>query len=393
MITHLPQREPFDEEDAATARRYLRSRKLTEFDPFAAETAAQDVIFTNSLAVARQMIGESFRTATTSGRAFRCYPVFADSSSPNAFAIDYEGLQICGVHVGLVPALFEIGLVTFSQAALFPELGDPSRERSPSLPEGAALSFWMSDRLRADPVGEGKPVGVEFLPQDDRRGLAAHYLTQLMLRFAWLHELFHCPNGHTGLKAGRFPKTALNEMPDYETSTMVETAKNATDPQWRLVEHCMEFDADRTALWAMMRMQGGDGEPIKGLGELPRQLRLKLVIFACMMMTFLFDQAARRHDGASSGTHPLPYHRLHNLVRTLASSLLDSEGMTKVAFAEVLTEVTRLRERVPELFSPAQLLHDLRDSDLQAAFDRIGVELEAARAQFAPYAFQLAPAF
>ena len=385
-----PSRPPFDAQDAETAHRYLRYRAFTAFDPFTAAGFEQDLIFTTSLAGARLMMEESFQTRTAGGRNFRAYPLFVDRPSRNAFAIDYDGLQVCAIHVGLVAALFEISLFVFSQAGMFPEIGDADRESSPSFPDDTALSFLMSDRLRADPAATGAPIGAEFLPRDESRQLATHFLTQLMLRFVWLHELYHGLNGHSGLMAARHHGTALNEMPD-ESLPAVETVPDDIDPQWRLTLHCMEFDADRTALWAMTRMQQDDAEPIQGLAALPKALRLKLVIFAGIMLTFLFDQSARRRAGAGSGTHPLAYHRLHNLVRTMASNLLDSSGATKAAFDEVLTEMVQLRERVPELFSPGQLLHDLRAPDLQGEFDRIEDALEAARVQFAPFAFGQQP--
>ena len=387
----VPQRPPFDDEDAAIAQRYLRSRDLTAFDPFAVDSAGDDVIFTTSLAVARRMMEESFATSTAGGRRFRVYPLFVDRSSPNAFAIDCEGVQVCGIHVGLVVSLFEISLFVFSQATLFPEIGDPSVERSPSLPKGAALSFLMSDRLRADPAGNGEAIGAEFLPQDGQRQLAAHFLTQLMMRFAWLHELYHGLNGHSGLKAARHHGTALDEMPN-ESMPMVDIEQGDIDLQWKLTLHCMEFDADRAALWAMMRMQEDDAEPVIGLAVLAKTTRRKLVLFAGIMMTFLFDQSAARREGATTGTHPLAYHRLHNLVRTLASNLSDPSGSTTALFDDVLSEMTRLKERVPQLFSPPQLLHDLRAADLQEAFDRVEEALQTARAQFAPFAFRHAPA-
>lgn len=329
----------------------------------------------------------SFQNQDSSGRAFRGYPLFVEHAFPNAFAIKHHGLNICGLHVGLVAAVFEISLFVFAQATLFPEIGDPALERSPSLPDIAALAFWMSDRLRESPAGGGEPVGAAFVPKDGGRQLAAHFLTQLMLRFVWLHELYHCLNGHTGLMAMRHQDVALYEMPEGDAVPLVETGP-AVDAQWTLVQHCMEFDADRTAFWAMTRMQEADAEPIEGLAAMPRALWLKLVVFASIMMTFLFDQATRRSAIKTGSTHPLAYHRLHNLTRTLASNLLDPSGTMKAAFCEVMTEMTRMKERVPQLVSSAQLLHDLAAVDLQQAFDQIEDAIYAARGQFAPFAFR-----
>lgn len=383
-----PSRLPFDDHDAAAARRYLASRNFTLFDPFGAESATEDLVFTTSLDDARRIMEESFATHRVGGQNFRGYPVFVEGSPRNAFAVEYEGVQVCGIHVGLVSALFEICVFAFAQAAMFTEIGDASDECSPRLPEGSALSLLMSDRLRSGTVEAGAQVGAEFLPRDDQRQLAGQFLLQFMLRFVWLHELYHALNGHTGLVAERRQGTVLNEMPDDESVAVAEKAPDPVDPQWRLTLHCMEFDADRTAFWAMMRLQEEDAEPVPGLAALPKPLRLKLTVFGAIMMTFLFDQSARRQVSASSGTHPLPYHRLHNLVRTLASNLSDPAGTAKAAFNAALDEMARLKVCVPELFSPRQLLHDLRDADLQRDFDRVEESLTTTRKEFAPFAFR-----
>ena len=266
-MTLPDQRPPFDQEDAAIVARYLASRGLTAFDPFADKDADQDIIFTTSLAVARWMMEQSFCTRTAAERLFRGYPVIVESSSPNAFAIDWDGLNICGVHIGLVVSVFEISHFVFAQTALFPEIGDPSVERSPSLPEGSALAFMMADRIRADPALTSGPVGAEFLPRSPQRKLAAHLLTQLMLRFTWLHEQYHVLNGHCGLLAERCQSLVLNEMPGNQPLPIVTAAQDTSSAQWRLMLHCMEFDADRTALWALVRMQATEAEAIGHLEE------------------------------------------------------------------------------------------------------------------------------
>lgn len=244
----------------------------------------------------------------------------------------------------------------------------------------------MSDQLSANLAANGVPVSAEFLPQSGQRQLAAHLLAELMLRFAWLHELFHALNGHSGLLASRHDGT-LNELREHEALPMVEIEANNPDPVWQLTLHCMEFDADRTALWAMMRLQEAEFEPLDALATLPKPIRLRLVLFAGFMMTFLFDKSTERRLSGPAGSHPMAYHRLHNLVRTIASNLLDPEGAAKAAFSDVLIEMMELRSRLPEMFSTAQLLADLRAPDLQATFDRVDEALEAARVQFRPYAF------
>lgn len=382
----MTERPPFDERDAATIARFLREHDLTAFDPFADANAAQDMIFTTSLAGIRAAMTESFATRRPSGEPFRGVPVFIERSSPNAFAVEVEGVQLIACHVGLVVSAFELASFLFAQESLFRDIGNPDGERSPTLPKGAALSFWIGDRLRAGMGSQAEPVGLELLPVDPQRQLASHFLTQLLVRFAWLHELFHVLNGHTGLMAQRRQGTALYEMPE-TVSSLVEPVPDEEDAFWTLTRHCLEFDADRTAVWAMVRMQQTDADPIVGLAALPRPQRLKLVLFAAMLMTFIFDQAARKEVLPHPGSHPLAYHRLHDLVRTVASNLLDEDGLLKASFIEMLSEWRQASGRVPELVSVDRLLGDSRFVQLQHAFNRVETSLSTLRVDVAHLCF------
>ena len=70
-------------------------------------------------------------------------------------------------------------------------------------------------------------------------------------------------------------------------------------------------------------LQQIDLEPLAELLAWAKPRRLRLAIFAAAMMTFVFDQVASRQANLTGATHPLPRHRLVDLVRTLASHLLD----------------------------------------------------------------------
>ncbi len=55
-------------------------------------------------------------------------------------------------------------------------------------------------------------LGEALVPIDPDRRLAAHLLSQLRLRFAWFHEMFHGLNGHSGyLAAVRKGGESLNK--------------------------------------------------------------------------------------------------------------------------------------------------------------------------------------
>lgn len=383
------ERPPFDAIDAATAEAYLRGRGLSSFDPFADPRAQEDLAFTTSLAGARLMMAESFATRRADAQAFRGYPVFVDRPTANAFAIERDGLQVCGIAVGLAVAAYELSLFVFSQASLFTEVGAAAGEASPVLPAHAQLSFWMADQMRSDP---NRPAGLKLVPRDPARQLGASFLTQLLLRFVWLHELFHGLNGHTGRLAARGLTMPLLDMPSDPPLAAVEIERDDAADARKPLLHLMEFDADRTAFWASIRLQQTDSEPITGLAAWPRPLRLKLALFAGLLMTFLFDQAARRYR-TTGDTHPLAYHRLHNLVRTLASNLATDDDQISETFRAVIAEMRALEERLPASVSIAQLIQDLRSPELQGLFDQVEEILTAARDSFAPFSYRRPPTF
>lgn len=380
-------RPPFDDQDVRRAHAYLAATGRTAFDPFAPENANGDLILTTSLDDARLMMAESFATTDAGGREFRVFPLFVEQPSLDAFAIDLGGLHVCGLNIGLVSAVYELSLFVFAQGSLFQDVGDASGEDSPVLPPDAALAFWISDRVRAGEGGVGRPVGAELVPKDTQRQAAALFLTLLMLRFVWLHELFHCLNGHTGYRVQEHSGAALHEITDGATLSLIEIEEGAGTSSSVSDGYCMEFDADRSAFWAMMKRQMDGEEPIDGLRALPLLLRLRLTTFAAVLMTFLFDQSAKRRKAESGGTHPVAYHRLHNLVRTLASNLAGPDGQMRQLFAYTVVEMDQFQNCVPGAVSGAQLLRELRSAELQAGFDGVEEPLADARTRFTPWAF------
>lgn len=120
---------------------------------------------------------------------------FLESALPNALANKSEATHVAAIHTGLAVTIHEFSLFCFAQSSFLPMIGDPDKEVSPSaadnLPPGVAL---LIVSLRAD---QDRPVLERFvMPQCPHRMAAAHYLTLLMLRFVWLHEVAHGLLGH-----------------------------------------------------------------------------------------------------------------------------------------------------------------------------------------------------
>lgn len=379
-------RPPFDEEDSRLLDAYLASVRKARSPTFDPDSGSPIILLTTSLGDAQRMMEHAFLTQTADGQQFRGYPVFVEQPSPNAFAVEHKRLQICGINIGLVTAAYELSLFVFSQATMFREIGNAVGETSPTLPDGAALSFWLSDRLRAGERAGGLPVGAELIPKDGQRQTAALFLTLLMLRFVWLHELFHSLNGHTGRQARRLQGSEIFEISDDAALSLIEVEETSAE-SGHVEGYSMEIDADRAAFWALMQRQLDGEEPVNGIRAMPTMLRLRLTAFAATLMTFLFDQSERRRRSTMGGGHPIARDRLHNLVRTLASNVVDPNGQVKQLFAYTVVEMDYFQERIPAAISGSQLVRDLQSAELQAEFGGLEESLVAAREHFAPYAF------
>ena len=77
-----------------------------------------------------------------------------------------------------------------------------------------------------------------------------------------------------------------------------------------------------------------------------------------------------------------------DLVRTLASHLVEPAGEVKQAFLAVLAEMEALQACLPEFTSAARLLDDLHSPELQQELDEVDDALTAARASFAPFVYR-----
>ncbi|MFG1342221.1 hypothetical protein [Xanthobacter autotrophicus] len=341
---------PFDAADRDRACEWLKDRSLLLFDPLGAGAHPDDVHFAPSLSAARRIMEPRFGLRRADGTPFRVLPLFVERAAPNAFAIDLGGLHLCALHVGLATTVFELACFVFAQCETFPEVGDPSCETSPALPAGADLCYWILDELAVRSAGDG-PIGLDIIPNDPERRLMAHFLAQLMLRFTWLHELFHCLNGHAGFLRSLNMDAPLHELPGEEPMGLIEPAPDLPIDGLTFTEmrQAFEYDADRSALKAMLAAQMTGDEPFAVLAERPLALRLKLTVCAGLLMTFLFDQAARRSGGGGRETHPLAMNRRHGLARLLPSH----SDQVRSAFVECEAESRRLSFAIPKLGQPA----------------------------------------
>lgn len=385
-------RPSYDDEDLKEVLRYLRGKGRRLVDPLGKDTAPSDPHFAPSLLATRRLMEFAFDNKRADGTEFRVYPAFVDRSPPNAFAIDLGAVHLCGIDAGLVTTSFELCCFALSQREFLTEIGDSSIEESPALPEGAALGYWIMDSIAASYPARVTGLGEALIPLDADRRLAAHLLSQLMLRFAWFHEMFHGLNGHSGYVASIRKGAELKEIPgpdDPDDLSLAGRAELKVIPVRSL--HGMEFDADRSALWLMIRLQEADEEPFAMLADWPRPLRLKLVGVAALLTVFLFDQAARRFPPTEASTHPSARLRLYNLLGVIASNLAGESPAAARATIEALIEMGRLRSRIPALPDPARLKEELSSPTLQVALDEADADLTRLRDEWSPFVYRRAP--
>lgn len=376
-------REPYDEADRERALRELARIGAVAVEP---DPAADDPFFAPTLGSARMIFEPAFRRRRADGTHFRAYPVIRESSLPNARAKEVDGLHLCTLDSGLVTACFELASYVFSQKDLFADLGAADRELSPQLPAQGLLGFSIRSRLAAGERAPGSMVGYEIVPEDETRRTLSAFLFHLMLRFAWLHELYHGLNGHTGLLAHDATGLELTELPIMSLATEEHTDLGL--PLQR-VRQAMELDADRAAFGALVYTQLADEEPFVGFREWPLPIRLRLNLFAGVLMTAMFDHAAREFAVVSEGTHPPPFIRLAHLLQTALLIGQDKPDTVAPLIETAFSDLHQLRKHLPGLPSLDELMRIMRPGTPESApIDKALADLAALQETLAPFIYR-----
>lgn len=309
-------------------------------------------VFHSSLESSIQRFEWTKGATNKAGEKFDIAAGFVDIFSPNAFAERFDNTHYIGMHTALFVSINEFALFCFAQSDFFPDLGNPSEEVSPKPWDDRVPGLWLIDY-----TAKGGHVNNDhssaLIPRDPTRYHFSQYLSFLMCRFVWLHELAHCFNGHVDYVQNRNICLRLNEIPDAslvgpkcgETS---ETA-NATTLQ------CLEFDADQSALWGGVQIQLGRLENIEGIAKLPQSVRLKLALFGSYAMTWLFEQYQIYMRSEDEHSHPEPLQRLQFLFRTVRENLLSQHPELADLNSDALGQFDHIRSRIPNLYATDKL--------------------------------------
>ncbi|MCP5366730.1 MAG: hypothetical protein H6907_09990 [Hyphomicrobiales bacterium] len=329
-----------------------------------------------SLMSLRQYFAHAYRNRRPDGSRFRVYPAFVNGRIPNAFAWEFRQVHLCGVYLGLASVCHEFSLFCLAQQTTFPDIGDPSVETSPESIDGFPPGFWLyqagTDLDEAEQIARWSSLQ----PRDHHRKQAVEYLTILMLRFVWLHELCHGLNGHVGLAKSHGWVPYLHE-------NGVEPSRGIAKRQIQ----CLEFDADQSALYMLCRIQTDGLENIPGLCDWSLPERLALSIFAAYATTWILDEYARGPDAPEETDHPDPYQRLHNLIWTLASNVAPIVPDLKPIHMACLGEVGRVAQVIPSFLKPDMIIHDLRAKTLEAELSGFQEDLSRLRGDLVPYRY------
>ncbi len=306
---------------------------------------------------------------------FRIIPAYIDDLSINALAMQGGNkVHFCGVNIGLVAAIYEFSMFCFAQKTTFKDIGDQSSEKSPQELYGYKPGFWMRNKGMMLKEAEFLDQSELFIPNDPFRVTAAAHLNLFMLRYIWLHEFYHCINGHTALIRDREIALCLNECGGEEIE------KSHHD----LIQS-LELDADRTAFYIACGIKIQNRENLEHIQDLPLDYRLRLTIFAAYATTWLIDEYNNTEAQEEDLNHPPPYRRLHNLIRTLASHVKLDDIELKDVNDQVFEDIQNVADIIDTMPGVNTIISDMKSDNFQKWFEKYENHLDLVRADLAKY--------
>lgn len=338
----------------ATFNLYLRSAKqsvplnLIDTDPVG-------IALKGSLASFVQHLQAMAQPFNQSGSAFEVAAGYHEALTPTAFADWFEGCHIVGIHTGLAVTVQEFCLFCFAQADFFPSIGKARSETSPGASKGHIPGLWLlTETLKG--MRSVPDTAPRIVPVDPERHAAAIYLSILMMRFVWFHELAHGMLGHID----NLRSLSKVQSAEFTELSLMEQGIGAglIDSQ---IAQCMEFEADSSALSKCLLIQHNGLENIDGIKAMPSAVRMRLTLFGIYAMTWLFETfQAVLYRRKFSVTHPAPLTRLKMLqnmaVWELDDIKADTANITKDALGQLLSILPRLGQDWQSIdgFEPAQ---------------------------------------
>lgn len=317
---------------------------------------ADEQVFAASLASFRKLAKGWIGQRNASGAMFDLEAGFIEKMTPNALADWQDGQHMIVMHQALMATMIDLSLFVFTQADQFSGIGDAEAEASPAFDDAQAPGLYL---LRMTLNGRQVEQSSDHLrvPKGADRHVAAIYMAVLMSRFVWLHELAHCVNGHVLFLKQGAAAARLNEVAD--PAGLVGIKSPTEREAARARRHALEFDADRTALDWLVRVQLEGMENVPGLLGYDELTRLEMTLLGSYLMTWLFDEYQAFMDAQHGLTHPAPRARLEHLastLRSMAPEMQSIEDRVRAAFNRLegkLAGLVSLDE--PPLYVPISL--------------------------------------
>ncbi len=344
-------------------------------------------LFNTSVASFKHHIGFTNGAVNTLDRNFQVIPGFIETMKPNAVADYLYDRHFAGMHSSLFVAVNEFAMFCFTQSDFFPEIGNPSAENNPQPEEGKAPGLWLIER-----TGQGHKVQEEhsqkLTPRDDERYNASIHLALLMARFVWLHEFAHCFNGHVDYVQDKGLALFLCELPvvGYADDTPENTDNELNESE---TLQCLEFDADQSAFWTSCQVQISERENIEGILNYDLQTRLRLTLFGCYAMTWLFEEFLKHSGTEDADTHPKPYFRLQNLFRTAASNISPLVPEFSALNYYVCQQFDALKGSINNIYGSKELYDGLQDQELQQEVTKFDQRLERVKTALKPFEYTM----
>ena len=303
---------------------------------------------------------------------------YFDKMVPNALAHRVGDRHFIAMNTALFVAIHEFAMFCFTQRDFFPDVGDPSLEVSPKPLDERVPGLWLLDYTKQGGHVEERH-GQTVTPRGQNRGVAAIYLGMLMARFVWLHEFQHCFQGHVSFVQDTGRALFLNEIE--EPMELVGAAKPRRQVVRDEVRRGLELDADQSAFWACCRIQLDNRENIEGIAALDFGLRLRLALFGSYAMTWLFEEFQNYLDAREGITHPSPYLRLQNLVRTASEHVEPLHPEFAAANLFACQQFDALQRSIPSLYRTEDVYRGAHDPVVKAELDELEAQVEKHRTE------------
>lgn len=343
------------------------AQRLYGAQPFAPDPAKpEEQVFAVSLQSFNKLLGQSDIFWNAGKASLKVEAGFVDLMTPDARADHVDGTHYLVMHQALLATIIEFALYLLTQSYILPEIGDASREATPSFDRQDAQGLHAL-RITLDGTAINPDKDRVRVPNCADRHVAAIYMALLMSRFVWFHELAHCFNGHVLYLQNRDLNGALIGAAAPLNLVALKHKAAGLDQQ-RRVRHALELDADRTAFEWVLRIQNAGAENITGLLNFDDVQRFKMTVIGVYMMTWLFEEYQHFADAQHGLTHPAPQARLAALTGfTNEAGQLAGIGH---ALAEVHTTLERLSDKVAGFnFSRKSEAQPLIDTDILAALE------------------------